>query len=206
MANRDITWPTGIRPQGRGLRIRLYEHGKVAYSETLKGNLDEAHLARAIRRRRELLGVITPSLFSQEIPQVLPTYHPEELNSLYKQMFKSAKKRASIKDREYSITCDQEQLIVKRANGFCELTRISFAEKVDAEWFRNPFAPSLDRIDSSKGYEFENVRVVIYAINSAINEWGLDLYLQIAERAVMAEKFPYHIVNARNDVVNPISD
>ncbi len=36
----------------------------------------------------------------------------------------------------------------------------------------NPFAPSLDRIDSSKGYEEGNVRIVCLMVNLAMNTWG----------------------------------
>ena len=49
-----MDFPTGIRPQGRGLRIRIYRKGKVAYSETLAGDCGPRHLKAAIKRRNEL--------------------------------------------------------------------------------------------------------------------------------------------------------
>lgn len=37
---------------------------------------------------------------------------------------------------------------------------------------KGPFAPSVDRIDASRGYQSGNVRVVCNIVNYAMNEWG----------------------------------
>lgn len=44
----------------------------------------------------------------------------------------------------------------------------------------NPYASSIDRIDSTKGYEPGNVRVVLWAINCACCSWGLEVYDVVA--------------------------
>lgn len=49
-------WPAGVRPRGRGIQIRIWRHGKLAYSETLPGDpYKKADLASAVKRRDELL-------------------------------------------------------------------------------------------------------------------------------------------------------
>lgn len=48
-------WPAGIRPDGAGLRIRIFKHGRAVYSETLKGDPTSASLLTAARQRREWL-------------------------------------------------------------------------------------------------------------------------------------------------------
>lgn len=49
------TWPTGIRPSGRGLRIRIWRNRQVLYSETVKCDpYDAGSLAAAVKRRDEL--------------------------------------------------------------------------------------------------------------------------------------------------------
>lgn len=49
------TWPTGIRPSGRGLRIRIWRNRQVLYSETIQGDpFNARNLAAAIKRRDEL--------------------------------------------------------------------------------------------------------------------------------------------------------
>jgi hypothetical protein len=61
--------------------------------------------------------------------------------------------------------------------GRCELTGIRFQK---SRFKPNPFASSIDRIDSTKGYEPGNVRVVLWAINAACNSWGLEVFEQVA--------------------------
>lgn len=46
--------------------------------------------------------------------------------------------------------------------------------------FRNPFAPSIDRQNSSVGYLASNCRIVLSAVNYGINEWGEEIYTRIA--------------------------
>jgi len=48
-------WPTGIRPSGSGIRIKLWKGGRLCYSETVAGDpYKAADLAAAIRRREYL--------------------------------------------------------------------------------------------------------------------------------------------------------
>ncbi len=48
-------WPTGIRPSGNGIRIRIWRNRKVIFTETIKGDPFNARdLASAIKRRRWL--------------------------------------------------------------------------------------------------------------------------------------------------------
>ncbi len=53
-------------------------------------------------------------------------------------------------------------------------------------WRRAPWAPSVDRIDSSKGYVPGNVRLVCVAANLAMNEWGEDVLARVARAYVEA--------------------
>lgn len=60
--------------------------------------------------------------------------------------------------------------------GFCELTGLPFNLSGGRTWD----GPSLDRIVPADGYVIGNVRVVCYAVNSALGDWGLDVLLKIA--------------------------
>jgi hypothetical protein len=44
-----------------------------------------------------------------------------------------------------------------------------------------PFSPSLDKIDPKKGYTKDNVRLVITAINLALNNFGEELVAKVAQ-------------------------
>jgi hypothetical protein len=51
----------------------------------------------------------------------------------------------------------------------------------------NRLAPSIDRIDSQKGYTKDNVRLVCLHINNAINEYGVEAFEELA-RAFLKDK------------------
>jgi hypothetical protein len=92
----------------------------------------------------------------------------------------SAKNRASEKGREFDLDFDwlMERIT---AQGFkCDLTGIPFFSESDNQASRDPFAPSIDRIDCSKGYTKGNVRIIIYALNVMLNDWGEGVFYRVA--------------------------
>jgi hypothetical protein len=69
----------------------------------------------------------------------------------------------------------------ERAGGRCELTGLLFKLTVMKGRSKRPWAPSVDRIDCTKGYTAENCRLVCTAVNLAMNEWGEDTLRRIAK-------------------------
>jgi hypothetical protein len=49
---------------------------------------------------------------------------------------------------------------------------------------RDPWSPSIDRIESRHGYVHDNVRVVCLAANLAMNQWGYDTLLRLSKAVV----------------------
>ena len=76
----------------------------------------------------------------------------------------SAKKRHIV----FGITLTDVLPAVER--GYCELTGIKFDLTPHPEKNHNPFAPSIDRIDSKKGYTKNNIRIVLWFVNCAVGE------------------------------------
>jgi hypothetical protein len=66
----------------------------------------------------------------------------------------------------------------------CAVSGIPFAKRMVLGGKRDPWAPSIDRIESSQGYSFDNVRVVCLAANYAMNEWGTDVLLRLARGVI----------------------
>ena len=50
--------------------------------------------------------------------------------------------------------------------------------------FDGPWQPSLDRLDNARGYQIENLRVVTFIANVAMNTWGEQVLVDMAERIV----------------------
>jgi hypothetical protein len=96
-------------------------------------------------------------------------------------MIASIKSGASARGIKFSLTEIDFSNLIARANGRCEVSGIPFIyEQENKKWSKNPWAPSIDRIDSSEGYYIENCRVVCIAVNVALNEWGDDVLKKIA--------------------------
>lgn len=75
----------------------------------------------------------------------------------------------------------------------CPISGVPFTWSRDAVLSRGPWAPSIDRIENRQGYLKGNVRVVSLAANIAMNAWGYDVLLRLAN-GVIANHF--HSVDA----------
>ena len=93
---------------------------------------------------------------------------------------RGCKGRAVTKDRTCTITLDDLVRLMKRSRGRCEVTGIAFQIHKPEQARARPFFHSLDRIDSSRGYFPSNCRIVCYAVNLAMSNWGEDVFGQIA--------------------------
>lgn len=92
---------------------------------------------------------------------------------------KSAKRRA----KSLGVAFELEPSAIEAFIVFsrCELTGIAFDLSDHSDSYTSPWAPSLDRKDPRGGYTAENVRVVCWAVNRALSDWGLPVLLQLAE-------------------------
>lgn len=99
----------------------------------------------------------------------------------------NARQRASRREIPFDITRSHLVDLLEAANGKCALSGLPFDPKFDpqARYAHNPYGISIDRIIPAGGYTVGNVRLVLTALNFAINQWGLDAYLHIA-RATLA--------------------
>lgn len=64
--------------------------------------------------------------------------------------------------------------------GACELTGYPLDLVLDPVKHRRKFnGPSIDRIDSTKGYTYDNIRVVLNIVNYAMNVYGEDVLREV---------------------------
>lgn len=67
-----------------------------------------------------------------------------------------------------------------QSNFQCSVSGIGFEIDKENGGRVSPWSPSIDRRDSTGGYTKDNVRLVCYAVNVAMNEWGEDVLRRIA--------------------------
>lgn len=97
-----------------------------------------------------------------------------------KSLIKAAKQRVMKTGGKVTISVNWvEEQIVK---GECALTGVKFDLNPSTKTWKNPYSPSLDRIDSSdKNYSFENTRVICTWANLALNEFGEEIFKEMIE-------------------------
>jgi len=92
----------------------------------------------------------------------------------------SAKVRAAKKGLPFDLYDHVEHLRLLADRG-CQLTGIPFDVSMKGgRGRRNPRSLSIDRIDGNKGYVRSNVRLILWGLNIAFNNWGEDEFEEIA--------------------------
>jgi len=87
----------------------------------------------------------------------------------------SCKARAKQRGLEFSLSLSFLQSRID--SGVCEISGIPFdVSPPEKHGVRRWNCPSIDRIDSSKGYTEDNCRVILYCLNMAFADWGEDVF------------------------------
>jgi hypothetical protein len=115
---------------------------------------------------------------------------PPDMRKTISEIASSAKTRA----RERGLEFEEElsRLAVELygvQGGRCALTGKAFdLQKIGAGQAKRPYAPSLDRIDSTSGYTGDNIRLVCQVVNFALNSYGEDVFTEIVNTASKFDK------------------
>jgi len=116
-----------------------------------------------------------------------------KMKSYLNEAFRACRKRAKIKGFSFDINID---LIYKKfclLDGHCCVSGIKFSLDPIKGSSRRPFLPSIDRIQNSKGYTPDNVRIVCNAVNMAKNDWDDDVLIKVAKAIVsFNERNPFY--------------
>ena len=99
----------------------------------------------------------------------------------------SAKSRHGGAGIVVSLTRQDAIDLLHDCNWKCSVTRSPFSLQSAGKGRQRPFAPSIDRIDSAKGYTRDNCRIVCTAANFAMGSWG-DLVLRAMTRNMRGSK------------------
>lgn len=89
---------------------------------------------------------------------------------------RGAATRARMRGMDYDLT---ERWVIEKLeeqNGRCALTGLPFSLAKAGMRGRDPFGPSLDRIDCKKGYTPANTRIILLALNIMLTDWGEDVF------------------------------
>lgn len=96
-----------------------------------------------------------------------PTYRAKKP---WMQMIANARGRARAEGWDFDLDDYKDELKARVQPLVCEISGVALV----AGSSRGPYSPSFDRIDSSKGYVYSNVRVIAWALNRLFADWGED--------------------------------
>lgn len=96
--------------------------------------------------------------------------------------FLTAKWRAPRRNLSFELTLDDVRHLYESQRGRCAISgrKLGWERKGSPQYHKAPYAPSLDRLDNSKGYVHGNVRLACVAANFALGEWGEEVFADIA--------------------------
>lgn len=102
----------------------------------------------------------------------------------------NARVRAMKKGMDFYLTTEDLFRMGREQDWSCAVCGLRFNLEFDAEakFTYNPFGISIDRFDCAKGYYPANIRLVITAVNFGLNDWGEEIFIQIAK--AIARKTP----------------
>lgn len=103
----------------------------------------------------------------------------EDIGVRAKALHWAAKARAAKRGVVYSLDAQWFEDGIRRNS--CALTGMPFVLSQDPRWKNHPHAPSVDRIQARGPYSPGNCRLVTLAVNSALNEWGEDVFKATAK-------------------------
>ena len=92
----------------------------------------------------------------------------------------SAKERAKRKGITFEL--DKKWILKKLGKGLCELSSLKFCYKhVKNGNITNPYAPSIDRKNSKKGYTKRNTQIILWCVNNAKSTWSIPDWKKVIE-------------------------
>jgi hypothetical protein len=100
----------------------------------------------------------------------------------------AARQRASKSGLDYTLSSSDIVAQAKAQGWKCAITKIPFEIDKQTQVHSCPWAVSLDRIDSSKGYVAGNVRLVVWSYNLLKSDWPDETAREIIERLAEAVK------------------
>lgn len=129
------------------------------------------------------VGNVGEEIDQSKIERLFPKPDSEhDLKAHIKNRLSQQKQDSKNKGRSFDLTLSQVLEIGRAQKWRCALTDIPFSLRSSEGTRIKQYAPSIDRIDNSIGYEASNVRLVLASVNIARNVLDDDLLVFLAQR------------------------
>lgn len=110
----------------------------------------------------------------------------DEWSTEIKKMHRKARDRAKTRGQDFCISVDDIALLIRQQNFRCSMSGLPFSTGRSDTGRCQPFAPSLDRVDNTRGYVAGNIRLVCVIVNLARADFSDDEFVVMC-RAVAGQ-------------------
>jgi len=139
--------------------------------------LDGEDVERAVaRRKQEILKALKSVQRSEPERRRLLAYIPD--------LFAMTRKRAVKKGLAFTISEADLVAALHEADFCCAVSGTPFKLAGRGKAYRSPWRPSIDRINPRQGYIPGNIRIVSVVVNTALGDWGDDVFWSMVESAM----------------------
>lgn len=144
---------------------------KRKYELTEEENIRRLELARQARKK------ITPEQKKEIYLKNKERHRAQKADPKYfgTKECRALRDRAKYKELKFNLTPKYLQKLFDNCEGKCSVTKLPFDMQMGKGKNRNPFRPSVDRIDSSKGYVKNNVQIVLAVVNTMKMDYTDDI-------------------------------
>jgi hypothetical protein len=163
------TLPRGLYKRGNTWCIRIQRNG-----ERVSKSLKCVDLASALGQYDFIV-----SSLEMGIPSSMTWGENKRGGDWIKKIISSSRKRSEDRGIEFEIDYEYISKLANSAGMRCAITGIHFNWWKPSHSRVGPYVPSLDRIDSKKGYIPGNVRLVCWAANIGMSDWGAGVFFRI---------------------------
>lgn len=159
-------------------------HGKqVVYFRRGKGprvRLPDATSSEEFLYAYDLAAAIMHVPDVRHMPRTPIERRKQKTEDAIKRVLKSAKDRARQKGLAFDLRLDDLLDMAEEQDFRCALTGIEFFAKNESKSRVNPYTPSIDRRVPALGYVRGNVRLVVFAVNAMLLDWGEEFFIRVA--------------------------
>jgi len=107
------------------------------------------------------------------------------------------KARAKERGTLFDLTSEWILGLLDKQECKCAVSQMVFTLEGAGPNGRRSFAPSVDRVDNSKGYTTENVRLTTTIVNTALSDWPEKDFLAMCEAVAALKLTPARVAKSR---------
>jgi capsid protein len=152
--------------------VRFGVNGKTIRKSA---HTDDIEVARAVRR--QMMEQLSVRVVDRDWREFVDAQLADS-ESWLRRTASRIRRKAAARGWSERLSLDELTQLMIKSGGKCAITGIPFNRVADK---RDPYAISIDRVDSSKGYSAGNARLVLLAVNLAMSHWGEVALIRISK-------------------------